>query len=107
MAEPNANSPKPILMSMRTGGSGTGAAEPLVPLVSVVAALRGAVIGAPSELWCRLENASAVVGRDKSVRRTNRQPYTNMFMVFSLPSKPTSCFDDFPISAARNPWATL
>jgi hypothetical protein len=86
MAEPNANNPKPTLMSMRTGGSGTAAAEPLVPLVplvSVVAAWSGVVTGAISEPFDRLENASDVVGKERKVRITNRQQYTKIFMVIS------------------------
>ena len=43
MAEPNANSPKPILMSMRRGGSGTAAGEATFVLVSMVADFRGVV----------------------------------------------------------------
>lgn len=63
----------PRLMSKRTGGSGTAAASEEEEEESVVAALSGVVTGAASELCDRLENASDVVGKARSVKSTSTE----------------------------------
>jgi hypothetical protein len=70
-AQSKASTPKPTLISKRTGGSGTDWAETLFVVVTGVVA---ACIGAASEPLDRLEKASDVVGQDRSVRNTNREP---------------------------------
>ncbi len=71
--KPRANTPRPMLMSNTTGGSGTACASVVLVVVVFDNGPVVACVGPTSELCERLEKASEVAGRARTVRSRNNE----------------------------------